>query len=121
MTARDEAIAALRSYLAGHEVEVDEPTPGTFVATLPGVHKQQTACSFVVGEHALTVQAFVARHVDENAENVFRWLLERNLRMYAVSFAIDALGDIYLSGRLPLTSVTPDEIDQLIATKVLEA
>ena len=119
MTARDEAIAALRSYLDGHELEVDEPTPGTFVATLPGVHKQQTACSFVVGEHALTVQAFVARHVDENAENVFRWLLERNLRMYAVSFAIDALGDIYLSGRLPLTSVTPDEIDRLLGA-VLE-
>ena len=36
-----------------------------------------------------------------------------------MSFAIDALGDIYLSGRLPLTSVTPDEIDRLLGA-VLE-
>ena len=56
---------------------------------LPGERKQKTTCSLVVGEHALTVQAFVARHVDENAEAVYRWLLERNLRMYGVSFAVD--------------------------------
>ena len=66
-----------------------------------------------------TVQAFVARHVDENAEAVYRWLLERNLRMYAVSFAVDHLGDIYLTGRLPLASVTPDEVDRLLGS-VLE-
>ena len=86
---------------------------------LPGERKQKTTCSMVVGEHALTVQAFVARHVDENAEAVYRWLLERNLRMYAVSFAVDHLGDIYLTGRLPLASVTPDEVDHLLGS-VLE-
>ena len=68
----------------------------------------------VVGEHALTVQAFVARHPDENHEAVYRWLLERNLRMYAVAFAVDHLGDIYLAGRLPLAAVTPDEVDRLL-------
>jgi hypothetical protein len=65
------------------------------------------------------VQAFVARHVDENAETVYRWLLERNLRMYGVSFAVDHLGDIYLAGRLPLASLTPDEVDRILGS-VLE-
>jgi Putative bacterial sensory transduction regulator len=65
------------------------------------------------------VQAFVARHVDENAEVVYRWLLERNLRMYAVAFAVDELGDIYLTGRLPLASVTAEEVDRLLGS-VLE-
>lgn len=74
----------------------------------------------VVGEHALTVQAFVARHVDENAEVAYCWLLERNLRMYGVAFAGSTpLGDIYLSGRMPLSSVTPDEVDRLLGS-VLE-
>jgi hypothetical protein len=65
------------------------------------------------------VQAFVARHVDENAEAVYRWLLERNLRTYAVAFSIDHLGDIYLTGRLPLAAVTPDEVDRILGS-VLE-
>jgi Putative bacterial sensory transduction regulator len=111
--------AMLREVLAAHDLEVEEPEPGHFVVVLPGERKQRTTCSLVVGEHALTVQAFVARHVDENAETVYRWLLERNLRMYGVSFAIDHLGDIYLSGRLPLNSVTPDEVDRILGS-VLE-
>ncbi len=89
------------------------------MVTLPGTRKQKTTCSLVVGEHALTVQAFVARHVDENAEAVYRWLLERNLRMYGVSFAIDQLGDIYLAGRLPLSSLDEEELDRILGS-VLE-
>jgi hypothetical protein len=109
----------LRTCLAEHDLDVEEPEPGHFVVVLPGEHKQRTTCSIVVGTHALTVQAFVARHVDENAEVVYRWLLERNLRMYAVAFALDPLGDIYLTARLPLTAVTPDEVDRLLGA-VLE-
>jgi hypothetical protein len=116
---RTDAADALRTALAAQDLEVEEPEPGSFVVVLPGERKQRTTCAMVVGEHALTVQAFVARHVDENTEAVYRWLLERNLRMYAVAFAVDPLGDIYLTGRLPLSSVTPDEVDRLLGS-VLE-
>ena len=113
------AAEVLRSALATYDLEVEETAPGSFVVVLPGERKLATTASLVVGEHALSVQAFVARHVDENAEAVYRWLLERNLRTYAVSFAVDHLGDIYLTGRLPLASVTPDEVDRLLGS-VLE-
>jgi hypothetical protein len=116
---RTDAADALRAALAALDLEVEETEPGSFVVVLPGERKQRTTCSMVVGEHALTVQAFVARHVDENEAAVFRWLLERNLRMYAVAFGVDHLGDIYLTGRLPLSSVTPDEVDRLLGS-VLE-
>ncbi|CAB4849395.1 unannotated protein [freshwater metagenome] len=119
MTASAEASAILRAALADHDLEVEESEPGRFVVVLPGERKQKTTCSIVVGEHAVTVQAFVARHVDENAERVYRWMLERNLRMYGVSFAIDHLGDIYLSGRLPLSSVNAHEVDRILGS-VLE-
>ena len=36
--------------------------------------------------------------------------------MYAVSFAVDRLGDIYLDARLPLSAVTPDELDRLLGS-----
>jgi putative sensory transduction regulator len=112
------ATAALRDALA--EVDHEEPQPGTFVVELPGERKLKTAVSLVVGAHSLSVNAFVARRPDENHEAVYRWLLERNTRLYAVAFAVDGLGDIYLSGRLPLATVTPEEVDTLLGA-VLDA
>jgi hypothetical protein len=67
-----------------------------------------------VGRHALAIHAFVARNPDENHAAVYRWLLERNLRLFGVAFAVDASGDIYLDGRLPLRAVTADELDRLL-------
>ena len=113
------ASAVLRSSLAATDLVWEEPEPDHFVVTLPGEHKQRTTCSLVVGAHALSVNAFVARHADENHEQLFRWLLERNVRMYGVAFALDRLGDVYLVGRLPLHAVTPEEVDRLLGA-VLE-
>jgi hypothetical protein len=108
------AAQTLREVFDAHELEWSEPSPGMFTVTLPGEKKLQTPCRFDVGEHALGVHAFVARCPDENHERVYRWLLERNLRLYGVAFALDHLGDIYLDGRLPLSSVTPEEVDRLL-------
>ena len=102
------AEAAVREFLSESGLDWEPGAPGTFVVTIPGVRKLRTTAALTVGEHALTVNAFVARHPDENHEAVYRWLLERNQRMYAVAFAVDHLGDIYLVGRLPLSAVTPD-------------
>jgi hypothetical protein len=105
---------ALASYLAGAGLEWEPAGRGTVVVTLPGQHKLRTTTALTVGDHALTINAFVARNPDENHEAVYRWLLERNQRMYGVSFAVDHLGDIYLVGRLPLDAVTPAELDRLL-------
>ena len=67
------------------------------------------------------MHAFVCRNPDENHARVYRWLLERNLRMYAVAFAVDHAGDIYLDARLPLSSVTEDELDRLLGSVLAHA
>jgi hypothetical protein len=115
-----EATDVLRQVLRGEGLEHEEPTPGTFVVTLPGERKLKTTVSLVVGAHSLSVNAFVVHKPDENHEAVYRWLLERNTRLYAVAFALDHLGDVYLSGRLPLDAVTPEEVDRLLGA-TLEA
>ena len=113
-TDRATALATVRSVLADSELEWEEIGDGLFSVTLPGERKLQTPCRLDVGEHSFAVHAFVARHPDENHERVYRWLLERNLRLFGVSFAVDHMGDIYLDGRLPLSSVTPEEVDRLL-------
>ena len=111
----------IRDYLADNEIEFTELSPGVFSFSLPGEKKLQTAVRLDVGEHALGVHAFVCRRPDENHERVYRWLLERNLKMYAVAFAVDRLGDIYLDARLPLSSVDATELDRLLGAVLSNA
>ncbi|MCX4511696.1 YbjN domain-containing protein [Streptomyces sp. NBC_01619] len=110
----------IEAYLKDAELEWESPAPGSYVVTLPGTRKLSTTCSLIVGRHSLSLNAFVIRHPDENEAGVHRWLLERNLKLYGVSYAIDPLGDVYLVGKLPLSVVGADELDRLLGT-VLEA
>jgi hypothetical protein len=120
-TTREATLDTLRHALdeAGVDWEPAAGDPATLVAKLPGTRKLSTTCALRVGDHTLSVNAFVLRRPDENHDAVHRWLLERNARLYGVAYAVDRLGDIYLVGRLPLAAVTPAEIDRLLGT-VLE-
>ena len=111
---RQEAVQTVRATLDESDLDWKELGDGQFTVELPGEKKLSTPCRLDVGEHAFGVHAFVARRPDENHERVYRWLLERNLRMFGVAFAVDHVGDIYLDGRLPLTAVTAEEIDRLL-------
>ena len=110
----------VRAWLRDNDVEWQESVSDTeeaiFSFSLPGEKKLQTPVRLDVGRHALGVHAFVCRKPDENVAGVHRWLLERNLRLYAVAFAVDRLGDIYLDARLPLSTVTPEELDRLLGS-----
>lgn len=88
--------------------------------SLPGERKLSTPCSLIVEDHALRVEAFVARRPEENAEAVWAELLRRNGRLYAVAFAIDDAGDVHLVGRLPHASINAAELDRVLGA-VLEA
>jgi hypothetical protein len=110
----------LAAALAELEVEHTRRAAGQYLVTLPGANRLQTHCWLVVGEHALFVQAFVCRRPDEAFEGVYRFLLQRNARLYGVHYALDRIGDIHLVGRSALHAVTRDELDRLLG-QVLEA
>ena len=115
------AVGVVRQELEGAGLTFEEPSSGEFVVELPGEKKLRTTVSLSVQKHALTVNAFVARKPDENQEAVFRWLLERNRKIFGVGYALDHLGDIYLVGRLPLAAITPESLDQLLGSVLTAA
>ncbi|CAB4902835.1 unannotated protein [freshwater metagenome] len=84
----------------------------TFIATLKGEQKLAITVAFKMGTYALAVNVFVMRKPDENVELVHRYLLETNLKIFGLSYAVNHLGDIYLTGRLPLT-LNEDDLDRL--------
>jgi len=120
MADAEKAAQVIEGVLKDAELEWESPAPGNYVVKLPGTRKLSTTVSLIVGRHSLSLNAFVIRHPDENESGVHRWLLERNLKLYAVSYAVDRLGDVYVTGKLPLSAVTPDETDRLLG-QVLEA
>lgn len=111
-----DAAATIEKTLAEMEVDFTKVDDDHFVADLPGVHRLKTSCHLRVNEHSLHISAFVMRHPDENREQLWEYLLTKNARAYTIAWSIDRLRDVYLTGRLPLIAVTPEEIDRLLGT-----
>ncbi len=109
----------IEGFLAERELKYTSPGTGRYFVTLPGTKKLQTNVWLRVNPHALVVEAFVCRRPDEAHEDVYRFMLQRNAKLYGVAYTLDQLGDIYLVGRVALESVTPDELDRLLG-QVLE-
>jgi Putative bacterial sensory transduction regulator len=108
------AAEEIRAALAELDLDWSEAREGLFSVRLPGTRKLLTDCALEVGTYGVSIRAFVARHPDENEAAVYRWLLEQNLKLYAVAFSLDALGDIHLTGKVSLGAVTAAEVDRLL-------
>lgn len=104
----------LRRALDERELDYEREREGAYLVKLAGEHKLATMTWLIVGEHSLHVEAFFVRRPDENAGEFYRFLLERNSRMYGVHFCVDQLGDVYLVGRLPLAAVSSGELDRVL-------
>lgn len=111
----------VRQFLDGAGIEWERGSrPGELVVTLPGEKKLKTVCSMVVGEHSMSLSAFVVRNPDENHEAVYAHLLRRNLKLPGLAYGIDGSGDVYVTGRVPLQGVDAAYLDQIFGV-VLEA
>ena len=108
------AAGAIEAALHELGLPYENPRAGAYLVRLEGQHKLATMTWLIAGTHSLSVEAFFCRQPDENHEAFYRFLLERSGRMYGVHFALDPVGDVYLVGRLPLASISADEIDRLL-------
>jgi hypothetical protein len=107
------AVAKIKGFLAQQNLDYEQQG-NTFLVTLPGEKKLQTHCALIVGDHSLSINAFVIRKPDENEAAVHHWCMSKNAAMYGLAFAINPLGDIYLVGRLPLDAVNTQELDRVL-------
>jgi len=110
----EEPGAALGAALECLGVSYESPDRGSYLVKLPGQHKLQTLAWLIAGAHSLHVEAFFCRQPDESHAAFYRFLLERNAKMYGVHFAVDPTGDVYLVGRLPLAAISAAEVDRLL-------
>jgi hypothetical protein len=109
-------VDVIATFLADQNLEYDRPSEHTFLVSLPGETKLATHCALIVGDHTLSINAFVIRKPDENSGDVHAWCMAKNAAMYGIAFATNELGDIYLVGRLPLAAVNEVELDRLLGS-----
>lgn len=114
MVAGNPAAQAVEKALDALGLPFEHPEPDAFLVRLEGTRKLVTMTWLVAGQHSLQAEAFFCRQPDENHAGFYRFLLTRNARMFGVHFALDSLGDVYLTGRLPLAAATEDELDRLL-------
>lgn len=105
----------IANFLQSEEIDFEQDGK-SFLITLKGEKKLQTHCALIVGDHSLSINAFVIRKPDENEDRVHHWCMSKNASMYGLAFAINQLGDIYLVGRLPLAAVNAQELDRILGS-----
>ena len=120
MSVEEQVDKTIGAALADMDVQHTRRAAGEYLVTLPGTNRLQTHCWLVVRDHAVFVQAFVCRKPDEAHDEVYRFLLQRNARLYGVHYALDRIGDIHLIGRISLRAVDADEVDRVLG-QVLDA
>jgi hypothetical protein len=108
------SVSEVSEYLASQELEFELAGEKTIVVSLPGTNKQFVNVAMTIGDTIFKIESFVARKPDENHEAVYRWILEQNRKLLVINYCLDHLGDIYLSGTLPIATVDLDQIDQLL-------
>jgi len=108
------SITQVTDFLAAQDLQFELASEKTVVVSLPGTNKQFVNVAMTLGDTIFKIESFVARNPDENHEAVYRWILEQNRKLLVVNYCVDHLGDIYLSGTLPIATVDLGQIDQLL-------
>ena len=94
--------------------EVERVGENGWLTVLSGERKRTIPVYLELGNHTLIVESFFMSAPDERHDEVFGYLLQRNLRTYTMRFARYDSGDIMLVGVIPRHAVTAEELDRTL-------
>ena len=105
---------AIDAWFAQSDQEVERVGENGWVTVLAGERKRTIPVYLELGSHTLIVESFFMTAPDERHDEVYRYLLQRNLRTYTMRFALYDSGDIMLVGVIPRHAVTVEELDRTL-------
>jgi len=103
------------------EASYERVTAGAYLVQLPGERRPSTLVWLIAGPQAVAVEVFVM-HVTAACVDpapLHRLLLFRNLRLRDVHFALDEVGDVFLVGSLPHSSLEGGALEGASVDRVL--
>lgn len=96
------------------DLEVERVGEHGWLTVLSGERKRTIPVYLELGDHTLIVESFFMAAPDERHDEVYRYLLQRNLRTYTLRFAIYDSGDVMLVGVIPRHALTAHELDRTL-------
>lgn len=120
--APDPARDAIDAWFAAQpELRVEPVGDHGWFTVLRGDHKRTIPVYVELGARDLTLESFFMAAPDENAAEVFAYLLRRNTRTYTLRFAIADSGDLMLIGIVPRAAINAEELDRLFGQLLVAA
>lgn len=112
----------LAAWLADQaELDVERVDQTHWFTVLAGDHKRTIPTSLRLTDRDLVVESFFMAAPDENREQVYAYLLRRNLRTYTFRFALADNGDVLLVAVLPRAALSGEELDRTLGALLLTA
>lgn len=106
----------LAAALDALELSYQHDGEGSFFVTLPGEQKRHIGLWLHLGRHEAVVECFVCRAVESAHDEVYRYLLRRNMFLRVIRYSLDQNEDIYLTARLARNAFTASELDTLLGS-----
>ena len=110
------ALDTARAWATNCELEAETVSPDTIIITLPGSQRLNVNVALMQTPQALVIESFVARGTDQDPRALYEFLLRRNTKAFGVAYSIDAYGDLYLTGRLPIEAVSDTALDLVLGS-----
>lgn len=81
-----------------------------------GEEKEFTTVWLTLGQRTLRYETYVMPAPEENAQELYEFLLRRNDGVVGAHFSIGAEDAVYLRGELPLAALDEEELDRIVGT-----
>ena len=83
---------------------------------ISGEDKDNSMVLFTLGQRTLHFETYFMPSPEENKQDVFQYLLRKNLKLYGASFGVGSEEAIYLSGQINSEIISSDTLDWVLGT-----
>lgn len=97
-------------------VERGEPGERRWYVRVLGEAKDVFTIWLTLRQRTLEYETYVMPAPEENAAELYEWVLRRNLDLYGASFGIGAEDALYLRGHVAAEAVTDAELDRVLGS-----
>lgn len=81
-----------------------------------GEERDYIAVWLTLGDYTLAYETYVMPAPEENAGELYEYLLRQNARATGMAFSIGAEDAVYLQGNLPLHALDDAELDRIVGS-----
>jgi hypothetical protein len=78
--------------------------------------REATTIWFQIGQRTVGYEAYLLPSPPHDAQEVYRQCLARNHRSWPAAVSVDERGDLYIRGRITLSDLDADRLDEAVGT-----